>query len=106
MDSDLKKMLEENHALLIENVKISRENQKKIKKIQLHIRRTMVVKTLYWIIIVGVTIGAFYLSKPYINNAVNTYKGLEKNIKQSSQIINDPGTLFKDVNIIERFLGS
>lgn len=99
-------MVEENNKLLKENLELTRQNQKKIGKIQAHIRRTMVGKIMYWILIIAVTVGAIYLSKPYINNAINTYDGFRENVGRSSEIINNPGTLFKDVNIIESLFGS
>ncbi|MCA9352953.1 hypothetical protein KC901_02110 [Patescibacteria group bacterium] len=106
MDQDLQKLLKKNHKLLLETVEIARDNQEKIKKIQAHIRRTLVIKTIYWFIIVGVTIGAFYVSKPYINDAVENYNNLKNNVDNASGIIQDPGKLFKDVNLIERLFGS
>lgn len=106
MDQDLRKLIEENQSLLRKNLDISRANQKKIKKIQGHIRRTMVAKYVYWIIVIGVTGGAIYFSKPYIDQAVNTYNDLKSTVDKSSEIINEPGSLFKDVNIIQRIIGS
>ena len=65
MDDSLRKLIEENQTLLRKNLEISRNNEKKIKKIQAHIRRTMVAKYIYWIIVIGVTASALYFSKPY-----------------------------------------
>lgn len=106
MDQDLRKLIEENQSLLRKNLEISQNNNKKIKKIQSHIRRTMVAKYVYWIIVIGVTASALYFSKPYINDAVDTYNDFRDTVDQSSEIINDPGTLFKDVNVIQRIFGS
>ena len=101
MDQDFQKILEENNALLKEQGELIRENQEKIIKIQLYMRRTMIGKWLYWIFVIAITVSAFYVSKPYIKSAVNTYN----DVKESS-IINDPGSLFKEVNLIERFFGT
>ncbi len=106
MDQNLQKLIEENNKLLKENLSLTQENSKKIKKIQSHIRRTMVGKALYWIIIISVTIGAFYFSKPYIDNAIQTYDTFRENVDRSSNIINNPGSVFKDVNLVEQFFGS
>jgi len=106
MDQDLYKLVKENHKLLLENLDIARENQKKIKKIQSHIRRTMVVKSIYWLIIIAVTISAFYYSKPYIEDAIEKYDTVKENINRSNSIISDPGALFNDINIVERLFGT
>ncbi|MCA9352037.1 hypothetical protein KC866_01450 [Patescibacteria group bacterium] len=106
MDQDFQKILEENNALLKEQGELIRENQEKITKIQLYIRRTMIGKWLYWIFIIAITVSAFYVSKPYIKSAVNTYNDVKDNVDASRSIISDPGSLFKDVNLIERLFGT
>jgi len=106
MDQDLRKLIEENNRLLLENLELTRQNNKKIKKIQSHIRRTMVGKALYWILIISITIGAYYFSKPYIDNVRNTYDEFRENLDNSTEFINNPGSVFKDVSIIEKLIGS
>ena len=106
MDQDLLKKIEENQKLIRENLDIARQNQKKIKKIQSHIRRSMWSKIVYWVIIISVTVGALYYSKPYIKEAVGTYNGIKENLDNTSQIINNPGNLFKDVDLIQSIFGS
>jgi len=106
MDQDLQKLMQENNRLIKENLELTRQNSKKIKKIQSYIRRTLVGKALYWVVIVGITIGAVYLSKPYINNAIDTYDNFKENVDRSSEIINNPGSVFKGVNLVESIFGS
>lgn len=106
MDDNLRKMVEENNKLLLQNLEITRENQKKIKKIHSHIRRTMFAKVLYWVIIIIVTVSAIYYSKPYIKEAVSTYEDVREQLDTTSGIINNPGAYLKDVNLIERIFGS
>lgn len=106
MDQDLRKLIVDNNKLLKDNLELTRQNAKKIKKIQSHIRRTLLGKMLYWLIIIGVTVGALYFSKPYINNAIETYDNFKENVDRSSEIINNPGSVFKDVNLINQFFSS
>jgi hypothetical protein len=109
MDQDLYKMIEENNALIQKNIELTQQNQKKINKIHSHIRRTMIGKIIYWIIIIGVTVGAVYLSKPYINNAIEQYDSIKKNVEQTSNVINNPSSLFDDLNVVNKvnnFFGS
>lgn len=106
MDQDFQKLMQDNNRLIKENLELTRQNSQKIKRIQAYIRRTLVVKTLYWIIVIIVTIGAVYLSKPYINNAIDTYGDFKENLNRSTEIINNPGSVFKDVNLVESIFGS
>jgi len=104
MDNDLQNLIEENNKLLKENLALTEKNAKKIRKIQLYLRRTMVWKFIYWIIIIGITIGAYYLSRPYINNAVDKYNTIQEQIEKTSNVINDPGSFFEGVNPLNRLL--
>ncbi len=66
MDPEWKKLLEETFSLEKENNKI------------LHaMRRSMfwsrVMNCLYWIIIIGVSVGAFYFLQPYMDKIVKMY---------------------------------
>lgn len=106
MDQDLRKLIEENNAMIQENLELARENKQNIQKIHLHIRRTMIGKWLYWIFVVAITASAFYLSKPYIEDAVESYGNVKENVQQSSEFINNPGSMFRDVGIIEKFFDS
>ena len=99
MDQDLKKMIEENKKLLLKNLEVARDNQTKIKRIQSHIRRTMVIKTIYWVVIIIVTLSAFYLSRPYIKDAIEQYDSVREDLGKTSNIINNPGSIF-DVNLV------
>ncbi|MFT6361242.1 MAG: hypothetical protein ACJA2Z_000217 [Candidatus Paceibacteria bacterium] len=106
MNPDLQKLIEENQELIRENLEMTKQNQKKIKKIQSNIRMTMIAKWLYWILIIGLTVGAFYYSKPYINNAIDTYDALKENVDRSTQVISEPGSLFENFNIVQKLIGS
>ena len=106
MDQDLRKLIEENNVMIQENLELARENKKNIQKIQLHIRRTMIGKWLYWAFVLIITASAFYLSRPYIDEAVDTYTNLKDDVSRSSEFINDPGSIFRDIGIVERFFGS
>lgn len=87
MDHEFKKMMAENQRLLLENLELSRQNSKIIKKIQGHLHQTMIFKTLYWIIIIGMAIGAFYFIRPYVDTIVTTYN-------QTREYINNPTQMF------------
>lgn len=106
MVEDLEKLILENQNLLKENLELSKKNAKKIKLIHAYMRRTFVAKVIYWIVIVLVTAGALYFVRPYVESAVDTYKGFSEKLNKTSNIIDNPGSLFKDVGILNSFFGS
>lgn len=68
MDPELKNLLEE-------NLKLSKENNKLLLKIYGIQRWIQITRILYWIIIIGVSFGAFYYIKPFVGNLFNVYTG-------------------------------
>ena len=106
MDQNLINLIEENNKLLKENLELSRKNTKKIKKIQSFMRRTFIAKITYWILIVLVTAGALYAAKPYVEGVVETYNSFQDQISTTSEVINNPSSLFKDIGILNQLFGS
>ncbi|MAQ77347.1 hypothetical protein CL684_02375 [Candidatus Campbellbacteria bacterium] len=99
-------LIRENNKLLKESLALSKENAKKIKKIHSSIRRTMILKTIYWFVIIMVTVSALYYSKPYIEEAIDTYENVKEQTGKASELINEPGGMFKNINLIEKFFSS
>lgn len=106
MEQDLRKLIEENQSLLRKNLEVSRGNEKKIKKIQSHIRRSVVAKYVYWIIVILVVLGVLYSAKPYFDQIMSTYNELKFTVDKSNEIINNPASLFNDVDIVQKIFGS
>jgi uncharacterized membrane protein len=66
MDPEVKKMMEENLAL-------ARENNTILKGIRGAQRRAMIYRFLYWILILGITFGAYYFVQPYVDSLLGYY---------------------------------
>ena len=76
MDPESEKLLQSIYSLEYENNKILRS-----------MKRSMVwgqiMSVVYWLIIIGVSIGAFYFLQPYINKIMDLYNsvsGVEQKI--------------------------
>jgi len=73
MDSEEKELLHKTVELLEDNNKILRK-----------IRRTMrigtIAKIIYWTIIIGAAIGAFYFVQPYLDHLLEVYSGLNNGV--------------------------
>ena len=88
MDQELKKLLEE-------NLKVSKENNVILTKIRSVQRWGQIARVLYWVLIIGVSVGAFYYIKPYLGNVLNLYSGGVSNM----QNINDITKSLKDSQV-------
>jgi hypothetical protein len=89
MDPEAKQLLEE-------NLKISKENNELLLKVRSVQRWAQITRILYWVVIIGVSFGAFYYIQPYLGNLLNVYTGgvsgmndvgeITKNLKDQQQI--------------------
>lgn len=70
MDIQEKRMLEESLAL-------ARENNRLIKKIRRSALWGRAARVVYWVIIFGATIGAFYFIQPYIEGVQSLYQDVQ-----------------------------
>lgn len=60
-------MTPEERNLLEQTYKFAEENNKLLIKIWRTHRFSLVLRILYWVVIIGVSFGAFYLIQPYID---------------------------------------
>jgi hypothetical protein len=68
MDQDVK-------ALLEENLRLSKENNELLLKINNVLRWQQITRYLYWVVIIAISLGAMYYIKPYLGNLLNLYTG-------------------------------
>ncbi|MDQ5893141.1 MAG: hypothetical protein QG640_152 [Patescibacteria group bacterium] len=59
-------MTPEERSLLERTYKMAEENNEILRSIRRSNRWSMAVKAIYWIVIIGLSIGAFYFIQPYI----------------------------------------
>ena len=70
MDLPEKKLLEETAAL-------AKENNRLLKKMRRAAIWGRVMHLLYWVLIIGVSLGLFYFLQPYIDQVKALYEGLQ-----------------------------
>lgn len=88
-------MTPEEKSLLERTYKIVEENNTILRSIRRSNRVSTVIKLLYWIVIIGLSFGAFYLIQPYVETMTSLYdqvKGDAATIHSSTNSIKD---LFK-----------
>ena len=60
MDLELKKLLED-------NLQIANENKAMLKRLVLLQKWNQIIRITYWVLLIGIAIGAFYTIEPYFN---------------------------------------
>ena len=60
-------MTPEERSLLESTHQLARENNQLLQKLNRRARLSTLVKVLYWVVIIGLSFGAFYFIQPYIN---------------------------------------
>ncbi|MFA5778361.1 MAG: hypothetical protein WC870_02650 [Candidatus Paceibacterota bacterium] len=80
MQPEEKKLLEQTYELVEENNRM------------LHsIKRTMfmarIMSVLYWVLIIGVSVGAFYFIQPYLDQLMDTYSGAKSNLDNLGSLL-------------------
>jgi hypothetical protein len=69
MDEEDKKKLD---AIL----KLSEENNHFLRKVRGAQKTSQMFKAIYWVIIIAVTLGGFYLVKPFLSTLTGLYSGI------------------------------
>jgi uncharacterized membrane protein len=69
MTPEERKLLEETHEMVLENTKV-------LNGLQRANRFSLAFRFVYWTIIIGSSIGAYYLIQPYIETLKDAYSSL------------------------------
>lgn len=71
----------ESKKILLENLKLSRENHEILKRLQRNERIRRFTKILYWVIIVVIVLGGyFYIVEPMVNQLNQAYSSFNETI--------------------------
>jgi hypothetical protein len=57
-------------------LKLSEENNEYIRKVRSSMRASLIFRVVYWAFLIMITLGGFYLVKPYISTITGLYSGL------------------------------
>jgi hypothetical protein len=92
-------MTPEERELLHETHRIVQENQKILRSVRRTMRIESGLRILYWLVIIGLSVGAYYVAQPYIDGA----KGLYGQIQGGSPVISQDSSLIQ--NLLKGFTG-
>jgi hypothetical protein len=70
-------MTPEEHSIIERTLKLTEENNKILRSIRAENRLSMIMRIIYWVIILGISFGAYYLIQPYIDGVLGAYGDLQ-----------------------------
>lgn len=82
MEEDLK-------VLLRENLEVSRESLKILKKINRGRVLSGVFSALKWVIIIGISFGAYYYIEPFLSSYLDIFKNLSSGVENIGKVSNN-----------------
>ena len=82
MDPESKKLLEDTFVL-------AQENNKMLHSLMRSMRISRIISILYWVIIIGSALGAYYFIQPYINQLIDIYGGAKSNLDSFGSMFNN-----------------
>ena len=85
--------------LLEKTYELTEENNKILKGIRSSNRWSAFFRIFYWIIIIVVSVGAFYYIQPYIDVATKAYRNIQGDLNNVKSVVN---TIPKTLNTIPK----
>jgi|GEM_PF-1967260 len=78
---------EEIENLLQENLRISKDNHRMIKRLHQSMIWSRVINGVYWVIVVASFLGLLYFLQPYVDKIENVYLGLTSGFKKTQDVV-------------------
>ena len=74
-------MSPEEREILNRSVALSEENNKILRGMKRSMQWSHVMNIIYWVLIIGISVGAFYFLQPYVDQVMKTYNSVSATIK-------------------------
>jgi len=76
----------EEKEMLKKTLELSQENNQLLHSVKRSMFWGKVVSIIYWVVIIGATIGLYYYIQPYLDNAVNAYGDVKVDLKDFTDL--------------------
>jgi len=96
MDPELKKEIRENRELI-------EENQRLIKKIHRSVVVGRLMSIMYWVLIIGASVGAYYFIQPYIDATIGAYDNVKTGFDAAKDVQNSISEFGNIESILNNF---
>lgn len=81
-------MSPEERELLKRSVQLAEENNDILRSLRRSMRLSRIMSVLYWVVIIGSAIGAFYLIQHYLNSVMGLYGGAKDTVGGLGGLLN------------------
>jgi len=82
-------MSPEERELLNKSASLAEDNNKMLHSIRRSMRLASFVRIIYWVLIIGSAVGAYYFIQPYIDQLIGVYGGTKSNLNNIGSFIQD-----------------
>jgi hypothetical protein len=82
-------MSPEEKELLRRSISLAEENNDILRSIQRSMRLARLMTFLYWVVIIGASVGAFYLIQPYLRSLSDLYGGAQGQFNDVNGLLNN-----------------
>jgi len=65
-----------------------KENNHILKGMRRASRWTSIFRVIYWVLIIGASLGAYYFVQPYVDTLVKSYQGIRGDINNVKSVVN------------------
>ena len=91
-------MTPEERQILIQTHRMVEENSKLLRKMHRAALFGRIFHIMYWVIIIGLSVGAYYFVQPYVDKAKESFEGIQanvNNIKGAAGQVGEISTMLK-----------
>lgn len=92
MDPKERELLEETHELVLENNKI-------LHRLQRSARWSKFFRFVYWVLIIGTSVGAYYFLQPYIDKVIGVYTGMQNDLSNVKNVTSQASDLLDQIKL-------
>lgn len=79
-------MSPEERELLNKSVSLAEENHRMLRSMRRSMHISSIISILYWVIIIGSAVGAYYLIQPYVDQIGKIYGEAKNNLSSFNQM--------------------
>ena len=73
--------------MLKKALELSRENNKMLQSIKRSMFVGRIFRVVYWIVVIGAAIGAYYYIEPYLDEAIGAYGSIKGDLKNFGDLL-------------------
>ena len=80
-------MQPEEREMLKKTLELTQENNQMLQSIRRGIFWSRIMRIIYWVVIIGAALGAYYYISPYVDSAVGAYDNVKVDLKNFSNML-------------------